>query len=213
MAVHSVRLKTYDSFDFETRHSNEDGIKYEDIRESNTRFDQIQPFLDRLPKREADLVELYFKEGKNQKDIAKMYGVTQGAISSRISRAIERCRFLSQIPKITEADLDIILKDHFEPIEVDIIKGMISTTCQSRTAFLINRRYGFVDEKKRMTQVKIRHRFEKCISYLELKSRKNPDLKNCYDLLLKVKENLYMLHEVRLPHFYKGECEVFSATV
>ena len=202
--------KYVDSFEFEARYSTENRIPYESVQESTISFDDFRPFLDRLPSLEVDLLELYYHHRKNQKDIAKMFGITQGAVSSRLARARERLKFLRDIPKMTERELEIALSPYFEPIEVAIVKCMARTTCQSRTAQLINVAFDLNDERVRMTQVKIRHRFEKCVDQIGRMVDIHPELKECLDLVRKIKDNLYMLHEVRLPHFYRGDSAVFS---
>jgi len=208
-------MKAMDHFELDSRFSNEQGLsqKYQDMQVSNVSYEEMQPFLSRLPEREIDLIELYYKHGKNQKDIARIFGVTQGAISSRLSRARTRLRFLSALPKISEDEIDDALRSFFNEMELEIIKYMMKTTCQSKTAQLINQKFGLVDEKKRMTQVKVRHRFEKCIALLKEEMKKNPGLKKFYDLLVFIKENLYMLHEVLLPHFDRGRYVLFSMNV
>lgn len=205
-----MNLKKVDSFEFESRFSTDDCIKYDEIRDSNVSFKDMEPFLDRLPERERDLITLYYHLNKNQKDIAKIFGVTQGAVSSRLARARKRLQFLRDMPKIPTNDIELKLKEIFEPIEIEIIKCMIKTTCQSETAFLINKKFNLIDEKKKMTQVKVRHRFEKCIISLETKMRTNPKLKKYHTLLEIIKDNLYLLHEVKLPHFDRGRYAVYS---
>lgn len=203
-------LKGIDSFELEARFSTEHAIKYNDIRESTITFKELEPFLSKLPEREQDLVELYYKYRKNQKDIAKMFGVTQGAVSSRLSRAMKRLEFVRDLPKIDFEDMENILNNYFEPIEIEIIKNMIKTTCQSRTAKIINKKFNYNETKIRMTQVKIRHRFEKCIIQLKNLMKFDPGLKKYYDLLIFVKNNLYKLHEVKLPHFKRPDYIVYS---
>lgn len=203
-------LKQLDSFEFEARFSTDNQIKYDEIRNSNISFEEIRPFLDRLPSREVDLIELYYRFRKNQKDIARMFGVTQGAISSRLARARKRLEFLRDIPKITDTEIEVKLGNYFEPIEVEIIKCMMETTCQSRTAEIINERFELVDEKEKMTQVKVRHRFEKCIAQLNELQKFDADLVKFVELLDFIKKNLYKLHEVKLPHFDRGAFAVFS---
>lgn len=203
-------LKKMDFVEMDSRFSNEHAIRYNELTDFFITYEEIRPFLDRLPAREIDLIELYYNEHKNQKDIAKMFGVTQGAVSSRLSRAKKRLRFLRDLPKISDADIDSNLKVFFDEIELSIIKTMIQTTCQSKTAFLVNQQYGLVDEKKRMTQVKVRHRFEKCLAKLNEESKENPILRKYFLLLDKIKHNLYTLHEVRLPHFDRSDKVIFS---
>lgn len=203
-------LKRMDGTEMEARFSNEHAIKYDDIREFSITYDEIQPFLNRLPPREIDLIELYYNERKNQKDIAKIFGVTQGAVSSRLSRAKKRLKFLRDLPKITNKEIDDCLGEFFEKLELEIIKYMMLTTCQSKTAQLINEKFNFVDRKRKMTQVKVRHRFEKCLLRLKDEMKEQSDLKKFYKLLEFIKKNLYLLHEVKLPHFDRGPYAVFS---
>jgi len=203
-------LKPMDYAEMDARFSNENAIKYDEFLDASVSYEEIRPFLCKLPPREIDLIELYYNEHKNQKDIAKMFGVTQGAISSRLSRAKKRLRFLRDLPKISDEELDVKLGKMFEKLDLEIIKTMMQTTCQSKTAQLINKKFSFTDEKKMMTQVKVRHRFEKCLLRLKVEMRIHPDMKKYYHLLKFIKENLYKLHEVVLPHFDRGNAVVFS---
>lgn len=205
-------FKRMDYTEMDARFSNAHAIKYEEFLSSSITYDEIRPFLDKLPPREIDLIELYYNEGKNQKDIAKIFGVTQGAISSRLSRAKERLRFLRELPKISEEDVIKTLSHYFDSLNIEIIIYMMRTTCQSKTAQIINEKYNLKDKKK-MTQVKIRHRFEKCLTLLEFMKEKNKNLENYYKLLNCIKNNLYLLHEVKLPHFDRGNCAVFSMVI
>jgi len=206
-------LKRMDHTEMEARFFNENAIKYDELKDSSVTYDEIRPFLYRLPPREIDLIELYYNERKNQKDIAKIFGVTQGAISSRLTRAKKRLRFLRDLPKITDDEIDEQLGVLFEPLELEIIKSMMKTTCQSKTAQLINEKFSFTDGKKKMTQVKVRHRFEKCLIKIGVEMKIRIELKKFHALLSIIKNNLYLLHEVRLPHFDRGSFAVFSMTV
>lgn len=165
-------------------------------------FEDFKPFIDRLPQREIDLIEMYYREQKKQKEIAEFFEVTQGAISHRLSRARRRLAFLRDMPKLT-VDLKEALKEHFDTFEVDVIALMIETTCQSRTADLLNKKYNLKGSDK-MTQVKVRHKFDRSISRLGKLQKKDDNLKICFKLTNYVKNNLYMLHEVVLPHFDRG---------
>jgi predicted transcriptional regulator len=206
-------LKRMDYTEMEARFSNEHAIKYDEFKDFSIAYDEIRPFLYRLPPREIDLIELYYNERKNQKDIAKIFGVTQGAISSRLTRAKKRLRFLRNLPKITDDEIDGQLGVFFEPLELEIIKYMMKTTCQSKTAQLINEKFNFTDGKKKMTQVKVRHRFEKCLIKIEAEMKIKAELKKFYTLLSIIKNNLYLLHEVKLPHFDRGAHALFSLYV
>jgi DNA-directed RNA polymerase specialized sigma24 family protein len=190
-------------------YSNKDGIRYSEFKLADIKFEDIRPFLHKLPAKEIDLLTLYLEKRKNQKDIARIFSVTQGAVSSRLKRSLARLAFIRDLPKITDEDIELSLKSIFDPVEIEIIKLMKQTTCQSKTAMMVNERFSLVEEKRRMTQVKVRHRFEKCLMELE-KRQKDVNYRRFYDLLVMIKKNLYMLHEVILPHFSRGSHAIFS---
>ena len=81
-------------------------------------LDLIQEVFDRLPPREADLIELYYFKGKKQTDIARIFNLTQAAISYRLKRAISRIHFLIEMPVVTTEDLYDQLLDIL-PEEID----------------------------------------------------------------------------------------------
>lgn len=196
--------KNMDPLEIENRFSDEKNFFFEQ-EENNLSYDDFVPFLDKLPSKERDLIRLYYYMDKKQKEIAEIFSVTQGAISHRLSRASKRLRFLRDMPKLND-DLDVILRPYFTEFEIDLIHIMIETTCQSRTAEILNEKYNLIGDDK-MTQVKIRHKFERFIERLKKNKRKNSDLAICYKLLKYIQKNLYMMHEVVLPHFDKG-CRV-----
>jgi len=235
------------------------------------KFEDFIPYISKLPQREIDLIEMYFHKEKKQKEIADFFGVTQGAISHRIKRAKKRLIFLRDMPKISE-DIKEVLLDYFTEFEIDLIISMVETTCQSKTAEILNKRYQLKDKDK-MTQVKIRHKFYRYLRILESKVRsifkslnysdriqidslilefrmiednklekalenlnkkynlkgkkkitleslkenynlfmdkainleeKSSALISCFRLINYIQNNLYMLHEVILPHFDRG---------
>lgn len=209
----TLYFKRVDSSELESRFSNDSKIRYDEMTSSSLSFEDIQPFLEKLPPREADIIQLKCRYNKNQKDIAKLFGVTQGAISSRLSRARERLEFLRDLPKISDEEIDADLKDYFDVFELEIIKGMKKTTCQSKTAAIINEKFGLVEDKMKMTQVKVRHRFEKCVNLLGVLMVKNPSLRRYHALLVFLQANLYKLHEVKLPHFDRAQFSVESLTI
>jgi predicted transcriptional regulator len=192
-------IRNMDPLEISNRFSTDQVIKFENIE---YKCEDFLPYLNKLPPKERDLISLYHIQGKKQKEIAEIFSVTQGAISHRLSRAFKRLVFLKDMPKL-DKDIKDILKDYFSEIEIDIIKYMIETTCQSKTAFIINEKYKLENDNK-MTQIKVRHRFEKSIIKLKKLKKKNKDLEVCYKLLKYIRNNLYMLHEVVLPHFKKS---------
>jgi len=194
-------VKNMDPFEIQSRFSTEN-FSFYSFKESTFCLDDFEPFIQKLPKREIDLIDMYYKRQKKQKEIAEFFNVTQGAISHRLSRARKRLAFLRDMPKVS-GDLRVQLSRHFTDFECDIIVLMVETTCQSRTAELLNDKYELT-EKDKMTQVKVRHKFDRSIDRMKRLKRKYPELKIMYELSKYIKKNLYMLHEVVLPHFDKG---------
>jgi len=207
-----TNLKLVDNVNIERKFSNEDAIQYDEILGISVTSDDFDFFIAQLPDREKDLIDLYYREHKNQKDIAKMFGVTQGAVSSRLIRAKSRLKFLRKMPKITSEDIDRDLQI-FGDLERDIIKTMMETTCQSKTAIILNKRYVWQSEKQKMTQVKVRHRFLKCLENLKNLRKEKKEFDKYYRLLDYLKKNPYKLHEVKLPHFDRGNCAIFSMNI
>lgn len=199
--MNRISYKNMDPLEIENRFSDERNFFF-DQEDSNLSYNDFVPFLDRLPSKERDLIKLYYYMDKKQKEIAEIFSVTQGAISHRLSRASKRLRFLRDMPKLND-DLEIILKPYFEVFEIDLINIMIETTCQSKTAELLNLKY-HLDGDNKMTQVKIRHKFERFIDRLKKIKKNDADLSTSLKLLTYIRDNLYMMHEVVLPHFDRG---------
>lgn len=162
-------------------------------------FEKYKDFIPQLPKFEQDIIDYYFNNNMKQKDIALLTGKTQGAISSRLKRAQARLIFLSELKKI---DFETILQDLKNVVDdefdIEVIRCLIATTCQSESAWQLNNVYQLQGSKK-MNQVKVRHRFERCLS--RLKSSQEQKYLDYYQKLLLIKKNLYLLHELKLPHF------------
>ena len=192
--------KNMDPLEIQNRFSDED-LMYK-LDESNFNFEIFQPFIDKLPQREKDLIDMYYRSHKKQKEIAEFFGVTQGAVSHRLSRSRKRLAFLRDMPKLSP-DISHLLKGHFDEFDIQVIRLMIETTCQSKTAEILNKKYK-LRGKKRMTQVKVRHKFDRSLKKLAKLKKINDDFLICFKLARYIKKNLYMMHEVILPHFFKG---------
>jgi predicted DNA-binding protein YlxM (UPF0122 family) len=199
--MNKIMYKNMDPLEIENRFSDEKNFFF-DQEENNLSYDDFVPFLDKLPSKERDLIKLYYYMDKKQKEIAEIFSVTQGAISHRLSRAGKRLRFLRDMPKLNNG-LEVVLKPYFNEFEIDLIDTMIETTCQSKTAEILNDKY-LLDGDDKMTQVKIRHKFERFIERLKKHKKVNSDLAVCLKLLVYIQDNLYMMHEVVLPHFDRG---------
>jgi predicted XRE-type DNA-binding protein len=153
--------------------------------------DHIEPLLDRIPKREADLIYLYFIQNKRQADIAVIFKVTQAAISYRLDRGLKRIKFLRSIPQVTEDDIRRDLSEIFKPIDVDILHGMWSTTCQSQVA-----------ENLGLTQGRVRHRFFKAVKVLQETIVTNTKFSPYEKIFSAIaSKNFNILREVILPQW------------
>jgi DNA-directed RNA polymerase specialized sigma24 family protein len=167
-------------------------------------------YLGRLPPREADLVQLYFVDGKRQADLAVMFSVTQAAISYRLARAITRIRFLKSVPVFTEEDIRRDLSEAlacvptsaiFHPwprsatIDVDILCGIWRTSCQSETA-----------ETLGLTQGRVRHRFHRAVATLKNLSEGSEVYRPYYQYFSQVIEQkaFNIVREVKLPQWYRA---------
>lgn len=155
-------------------------------------FEKVSLLLDRIPKREADLLYLYFIEKKRQADIAAIFGVTQAAVSYRLDRGLKRIKFLLDLPSLTEEQMreDLPLVP-FKTIDVDILVGMWETTCQSEVA----NRLG-------LTQGRVRHRFFKAVKVLDDAAERDDRFdpyRRVFSAISQKKFNI--LREVKLPQW------------
>lgn len=153
---------------------------------------RIAPLLDRIPEREADLIDLYFIQRKRQADIAAIFDVTQAAISYRLDRGIQRIKFLLSIPQVTEEELRQALPLVFaQRIDIDILVGMWETTCQSEVA-----------SKLGLTQGRVRHRFFKAVKTLEKAAENDERLESCHKIFSAIaSKHFNILREVKLPQW------------
>lgn len=160
--------------------------------------------LNRLPEVEQKLYHLYLEKDFSQKDVSTLLGMTQGGVSSRLKRMGARLTFLNKLDSFNLEGLDASLETLFGPFDMELLKGMLKTTCQSETADRLNNLFNLSPKKgigsrtpPVMTQVKVKYRFEKCLELM----KKNSNV--YYELFLLIENNLYILHEVNLPHFNK----------
>ncbi|MFA5436732.1 MAG: sigma factor-like helix-turn-helix DNA-binding protein, partial [Candidatus Neomarinimicrobiota bacterium] len=50
---------------------------------------ELEPYLNLIPPREVDLIDMYYHKEKKQKEIASFFSISQGAVSHRLTRAIK----------------------------------------------------------------------------------------------------------------------------
>jgi len=119
-------------------------------------YSLLERYLYRIPVREADLIRLYYKDKMKQEQIAKLFRITQAAVSYRLHRGIKRIQFLRTIPELEKKDFDIELGPKFSEQDVEILWRMYETTCQSEIA-----------KQMELTQGRVRHRFFRALGKIK----------------------------------------------
>lgn len=200
-------------------------------------FAAIEKYLPRIPERESDLITLYYRDQMKQEQIARLFRITQAAVSYRLHRGIKRIQFLRTIPELEEEDFDLELGPKFSKQDLEILWRMYQTTCQSAIA-----------KEMKLTQGRVRHRFFRSLSRIkeliteevrekeaELKHRvsrgdsvsKEDAVAELNAVIEKSKYGKYwtvfyaisdrhfnILHEVTLPQFRdRGDAQIISADV
>jgi hypothetical protein len=119
-------------------------------------YNSIEKFLARIPARESDLIKLYYKDRMKQEQIAKLFRITQAAVSYRLHRGIKRIQFLRTIPELEKRDFDVELGPKFSDQDREILWRMYETTCQSEIA-----------KQMGLTQGRVRHRFFRALNKIK----------------------------------------------
>jgi hypothetical protein len=193
-----------DPSDMERIYSNADSMSESLVMGSEELSDESESFLERIkdvlpkiPPREADFVELYYFNKVKQAAIADLFGVSQPTICYRLQRAHRRIKYLIELPPYDDSDLDrflnFILSDS---TDIEIMKGMLDTTCQSEVARSLNASQGFVRHRFYRSMKKIQmysgeeaELFHKVFSYLS----QNMNVLKSEDKLEKTEPVLYMV--------------------
>jgi DNA-directed RNA polymerase specialized sigma24 family protein len=119
-------------------------------------FSAVEHHLDRIPEREADLISMYYQSRMKQEQIAKVFGITQAAVSYRLHRGIRRIQFLRTIPELDREDFELELGPKFMDQDREILWLMYETTCQSEIA-----------KRLSLTQGRVRHRFFRSLARIK----------------------------------------------
>ncbi len=119
-------------------------------------FGAVEHHLDRIPAREADLIEMYYRDSMKQEQIARYFNITQAAVSYRLHRGIRRIQFLRTIPELDREDFEIELGPKFSDQDREILWLMYETTCQSEIA-----------KRLSLTQGRVRHRFFRALNKIK----------------------------------------------
>jgi len=164
-----------------------DNVLTEPSEEDNAQLENIKSVLESLPPREADFVELYYFMKLKQTDIATIFGVSQPTVCYRLARAADRIRFLLNIPQVDPQQMEEDLTRYFsDPMDVQIMLLMWTTTCQSEVAKILG-----------VTQGLVRHRFMRSLNRM----RGNAFFLRYVALFDYVSANLNILREVQRPNW------------
>ena len=120
---------------------------------SKQTFKSIEYYLNRIPAREADLIRLYHRDQMKQEQIARLFGITQAAVSYRLARGRRRIQYLRCMPELNRDDFEMELGPKFNEQDREILWRMYETTCQSEIA-----------KQMGLTQGRVRHRFFRSLS-------------------------------------------------
>lgn len=194
-------------------------------------FSLIERYLPRIPVREADLIRLYFRDELKQEQIARVFKITQAAVSYRLHRGKKRIQFLRTIPELHRDQFEAELGPKFSEQDLRILWLMYETTCQSAIAKIMN-----------LTQGRIRHRFFRALDRIkgliseecreaELRLKRGPHKDDAeyvaaqvaavakasryakyYTVFFAISDKHFnILHEVSLPQFKnRGDAEILT---
>lgn len=151
--------------------------------------DILTPLLERIPKTEREIVYLYYTKGKRQREIARVYGVTQAAISYRLHRAVARMRFIASLPRVTEEGMRDVLAELFVERDVNILVAIWRSSGQTEVAARLG-----------LAQTTVRDCFFRCVRGLEVAMADDERYEPYHRLFTSiVKAGWNILREVKAP--------------
>ncbi|MDP2727306.1 MAG: sigma-70 family RNA polymerase sigma factor [Dehalococcoidia bacterium] len=136
----------------------------DEARNPEASMEKVREALGMLPERERDMLEMYYFSGKGQAEIGRLFNVTQGDVSYRISRSIARLKFFLDLPKVCTRrmamDLMKILGDA-ECVSIMILM------CQTTSQTAVGNRVG-------LSQGEVRYRFIKSLERIQEANKARP---------------------------------------
>ena len=176
--------------EIDRRFSTEHRMTYEPHKDPDEEFvlnvEKVSEKLKLIPPKEADMISLYYMYKKDQADIGKIFGLTQGDVSYRLARAVERLQYLLELPEVDKAQMIEDLRPYMpDTTYLEIMIGMWKTTSQSVVARQLN-----------TTQGRVRYRFVRGIEILKNNLQLNKDLDVYVRLFDMVASNYNILHEL-----------------
>jgi hypothetical protein len=159
------------------------------------RYDSFIKFFDKIPHLERKIYKYYYVVGLDQREIAKITGLTQGAISYRLSRMNVRFDFLERLDSMCGGSPEKMFKDlsiYCDPFEVELLKALYETTSQSHSAIRLNALFNITGDRM-MNQIKVKHKFSMILKRLQGTGY--------FRVFNYINSSLYMLSDVRLPQY------------
>lgn len=120
------------------------------------RISDLDSYLARIPEMESDLINLYYRDKMKQEQIARLFNITQAAVSYRLQKGRKRIQFLRTIPRLDKTEFEIDLGPKFSDQDREILWLMYIYTCQSKIA-----------KELKLTQGRVRHRFFRALDQLK----------------------------------------------
>jgi hypothetical protein len=165
-------------------YSNEDALTLKDFiaPRFNISFEELRPLIQTLPKMERDLLYLYFFVQKSQEEIAVLFGLTQGGVSYRIKRTIQRLQFILSLPPVDFQEMQTDLLKVLSEEQVKLLCLMSKSSSQTVTGVLTG-----------LSQGRVRYRFLKAIELLKSSADVQPRFKVYVEYFTKISENFNIL--------------------
>lgn len=188
-----------DPFEMAFRFQTEDKLQSRSVKHECREeiLAQVREALQILPKRERDMLELYYFHKKDQAEIGAVFNVTQGDVSYRIARSVKRMQFYLSLHKVCmrrmARDLMKILPDQ---LHVTIMLGMHRTTSQTAVAKQIG-----------LSQGKVRYRFIRSLELMEEAAQKIPVYKIYLENFEKISKNFNILRSLEVQERWKDKFE------
>jgi DNA-directed RNA polymerase specialized sigma24 family protein len=185
-------------------HRFSEGIPYQDAHYSTLRWDEIAPVLSRLPALEQDILTLYYRYKKYERDISSILGITQGAVSTRISRALQRLQYIREVDRLP----DVSILEHLFPEKIisqrmyHTIVSLIETTCQSETARRLHVAQTTVAQRMRTAEHRLR--------YYHARHPNNSLYRDCLQIVKFVNCSYRKLHEITYSRFKRPDYVRFT---
>lgn len=225
-------VKNIDPVEFARRFSGDDRlpIDCEKIQLKGS-IAQIKELLSKIPPREIDLIYMYFILDKGQKQMARILGITQGAVSLRLRKALKRLRFLSNLPKvdIEEMEKDLIsflnngeqktwclkCRKEFDEFATQCPNCLNGSLIPNIEVTIMLRMFetscqSVVAREVGLSQCGVRHRFLRNLKKIEGKAKADDKFKKYHISLKMISENLNILREVEVPRWKRQKNIVLS---